>query len=104
MKWRMWNGELIEAGPCLGCGFDDPNFVTKSFVSGEKGLLSCDNCKTGVFRGGHRDAAGNIISIPNSLLGKYSPSIGVVVESAKQVSDICKRKGLVQTGQVLGEK
>jgi hypothetical protein len=103
MKWQMWNGELIEAGPCLGCGFDDPNFVTHSFVSGEKGLISCDHCGT-VKRSGHRDAMGNVISVPNSLIGKYSPAIGGVIESAKQLSDHCKKHGLVQTGQPLEKK
>lgn len=103
MKWKTWNGELIEAGPCLGCGFDDPNFVTNSFVSSVRGLLSCDNCKC-IARGGHRDAEGNILSVPNSLLGKYSPAIGTTIESARQLSDHCKKHGLVQTGQVLEKK
>lgn len=93
----------MDVGPCLGCGFDDPNFVVKNYVSGKDGLLSCDICRS-VKGTVHRDAAGNVLSVPNSLLGKYSPALGKVVESARDFSETCKRKGLVQTGQVLGDK
>jgi hypothetical protein len=111
MKTRISSGELMDIGDCVGCGMADENFITKGFARTDITLsdksrkyvtISCDNCKS--YKGvTHRDAAGNALSVPNSLIGKYSPAIGKTIESAKDLSEHCKRKGLVQTGQVLGE-
>ncbi len=100
MKTKLWNGELMDIGPCLGCGFSGEDYVCREYVRGAEGTLSCDNChsKKGV---SYRDAAGNVISFPkDGLKNNFTDALGESVTSKKQYSEILKREGLRQNGGV----
>ena len=98
MKTRLWDQSLLDIGPCLSCGFDGPDYVCGSYVSGSHGVISCDKCRS-VSGASYRDAEGNSISFPvGGFKNNYSDAVGEPVTSKKAFSDILKKNGLRQNG------
>lgn len=95
MKTKCWDGQLLEIGPCLSCGFDDKDFVVGSYVSGKNGVISCEKCASGIKFCSYTDAAGQPVHMPTE--GFYSVALGDRFWSSKaELSNYMKENNLVQ--------
>ena len=103
MKTRLWDGSLDEMGPCLSCGFDDTNYVCRSYVSGKNGIIKCDMCsfvKSSVWT----DANGDRLIWNDSLNGKFNYCLGEVVHSKRHLSEILHKHDMMQKGDLVNNR
>lgn len=92
MKSRCWNGELVDIGPCLRCGFAEVDYVCSMYRSGKDGIEACDKC--GVPNRPPRDAAGQPVRVPTDRLGTYSYAIDAEIKTSHQYADHLKKNNL----------
>ena len=104
MKTKLWNGELMEIGPCLSCGFDDAGYTCGSYVSSKDGVVSCEKCASRFKMGTWTDANGDRLVWDDSLNGKYNYCLGEVVHSKRHLSEILRKNDMMQKGDFFNTK